>query len=44
MLVEAEETTNEKTDDGEQKKVSTHGPRMSGREVWKASKRGEYLS
>lgn len=23
------------------KKVSTHGPRMSGREVWKASKRGK---
>ncbi|KAI9621628.1 hypothetical protein H4Q26_015636 [Puccinia striiformis f. sp. tritici PST-130] len=24
-------------------KVSTHGPRMSGREVWKASKRGIQL-
>ncbi|POV97013.1 hypothetical protein PSHT_14810 [Puccinia striiformis] len=25
-------------------KVSTHGPRMSGREVWKASKRGQSFS
>ena len=39
--MQVEESAKEEGAEGaEGKKVSTHGPRMSGREVWKAKKKG----